>query len=142
MHDNFKVDKVQTAEILVPQASTLQNHYFPPQPNLRNVPLTALETFGVDTVSTSPNGVALISDALAAASYLVLMTATNNQFVLRIPYVSMNITGGVAATYYQFDLTEFSGQEVVWEKSYMFIANTALISGAQDESFLFSIYYH
>ena len=142
MHDNFKVDKVQTAEILVPQASTLQNHYFPPQPNLRNVPLTALETFGVDTGSTSPNGVALISDALAAASYLVLMTATNNQFVLRVPYVSMCITGGVAATYYQFDLTEFSGQEVVWEKSYMFIANTALISGAQDESFLFSIYYH
>ena len=141
MHNGFKINKVQTVEILVPAASTVQNYYFPPQPNLRHVPLTALEAFGVDTVSTSPNSVAVVNDALAAASYLILITASNDEFVYRIPYVSLCITGGVAATYYQFDLSEFEGQRVVWEKSYIQVANTALISGAQDESYVFSVYY-
>jgi len=138
---SFKVDKVQTAEILVPQSSTVQNYYFPPLPNLRNVSMVALETFGVDTVTTTPNAVAVVSDALAAASYLILITDANQEFVYRIPYISLCITGGAAATYYQFDITQFEGQDVVWEKSYIQVANTALISGAQDEAYLFSIYY-
>ncbi len=72
----FKAAKYELVELLVSgvavtgQTQTQWN--FPDLPKLRYTALMALETFAVDTITVSPNNVALPTAAIMQKSYLVL----------------------------------------------------------------------
>lgn len=133
----------QIANIRIPQSSTLQRHYFPDMPNLRDVHLFGLESFSVGSLTNDPNNVAVVNDALIQCTYLTLVNAKSDQFIYRFPLINLIRTqNNTAAPFVSvFGLNEFAGQETIFTKSFIEIANTGTISGAQDESVVFNIYF-
>jgi hypothetical protein len=100
----------------------------------------ALETFAVDTVTVSPNNVALPSAAIMQKSYLVLYS-NERQDLFRIPLVSLIRTQATTAATAPFvrSLPEFSGQKITWDKSYITIASAP--ANTTNISFVFGVYY-
>ena len=133
----------QTANIVIPTASTLQRHYFPDLPNLRTVHLLGLETFSVGSLTNDANNVAVANNALLQCTYLTLVNNASNQFIYRFPLINLIRTNNnTAAPFVWVDaLNEFAGQRTIFTKSFIEIANTATISGAIDESIVFNIYF-
>lgn len=133
----------QVANIVIPTASTLQRHYFPDLPNLRDVHLLGIETFSVGSLTNDPNNVPVVNDALIQCTYLTLVNQKSNQFIYRFPLINLIRTqNNTAAPFVSvFSLAEFAGQETIFTKSFIEIANTGTISGAQDESIVFNIFF-
>ena len=140
---NKDIFNTQIASIVIPQGSTLQRHYFPDLPNLRDVHLLGLETFSVGSLTDDPNNVAIVNNALLQCTYLTLVNAQSDQFVYRFPLINLirtyNNTG--APFVYVESLNQFAGQSAIFTKSFIEIADTTTISGAQDESVTFNIYF-
>jgi hypothetical protein len=113
----FKAAKYELVELLVPGvASTGQTQTqwsFPDLPKLRYTSLLAMETFGVDTQTASPNNVATPTAAILQKSYLVLY-ANERQDLYRIPLISLVRTQATtgASTPFVRALFEFQGQKV------------------------------
>ena len=133
----------QSANIVIPTGSTLQRHYFPDLPNLRHVHLLGLETFSVSSLTNDANNVPVANDALLQCTYLTLVNAASDQFIYRFPIINLIRTNNnTAAPFVWVDnLAEFAGQRTIFTKSFIEIANTGTISGAQDESIVFNIYF-
>lgn len=133
----------QVAVIKIPTASTLQRHYFPDLPNLRNVHLLGLETFSIGSLTDDPNNVPTVNNALLQCTYLTLVNAQSDQFVYRFPLINLIRTRNDTATpFVSVDaLNEFAGMTAIFTKSFIEIADTTTISGAQDESVIFNIFY-
>ena len=140
----FKAAKYELVELLVPGvASTGQTNTqwsFPDLPKLRYTSLLAIETFGVDTVTASPNNVAAPTAAILQKSYLVLY-ANDRQDLYRIPLVSLVRTQATtsASTPFVRGLYEFQGQKVTYDKSFVQIASAP--GNTTNFSFIFGIYY-
>jgi hypothetical protein len=140
----FKAAKYELVELLVPGvASTGQTNTqwsFPDLPKLRYTSLLAIETFGVDTVTASPNNIAAPTAAILQKSYLVLY-ANERQDLYRIPLVSLVRTQATtnASTPFVRGLYEFQGQKVTYDKSFVQIASAP--GNTTNFSFIFGIYY-
>lgn len=140
----FKAAKYELVELLVPGvASTGQTQTqwsFPDLPKLRYTSLLAMETFGVDTMTVSPNNVATPTAAILQKSYLVLY-ANERQDLYRIPLISLVRTQATtgASTPFVRALFEFQGQKVTWDKSYIQISSAP--ANTSNFSFIFGVYY-
>jgi hypothetical protein len=140
----FKAAKYELVELLVPgvavtgQTQTQWN--FPDLPKLRYTALMALETFAVDTITVSPNNVALPTAAIMQKSYLVLYS-NERQDLYRIPLVSLIRTQATTSASAPFvrSLPEFSGQKITWDKSFVQIASAP--ANTANFSFCFGVYY-
>ena len=140
----FKAAKYELVELLVAgvavtgQTQTQWN--FPDLPKLRYTALMALETFAVDTITVSPNNVALPTAAIMQKSYLVLYS-NERQDLYRIPLVSLIRTQATTSASAPFvrSLPEFSGQKITWDKSYVQIASAP--ANTANFSFCFGVYY-
>lgn len=139
----FKAAKYELVELLVPGVAggqTQTQFSFPDLPKLRYTALMALETFAVDTLTVSPNNVALPSAAVMQKSYLVLYS-NERQDLFRIPLISLirtQATTGASAPFVR-SLPEFSGQKITWDKSYVTIASAP--ANTTNISFVFGVYY-
>jgi hypothetical protein len=139
----FKAAKYELVELLVPGVAggqTQTQFSFPDLPKLRYTALMALETFAVDTLTVSPNNVALPSAAILQKSYLVLYS-NERQDLFRIPLISLirtQATTGASAPFVR-SLPEFSGQKITWDKSYVTIASAP--ANTTNISFVFGVYY-
>jgi hypothetical protein len=139
----FKAAKYELVELLVPGVAggqTQTQFSFPDLPKLRWTALMALETFAVDTLTVSPNNVALPSAAILQKSYLVLYS-NERQDLFRIPLISLirtQATTGASAPFVR-SLPEFSGQKITWDKSYVTIASAP--ANTTNISFVFGVYY-
>jgi hypothetical protein len=139
----FKAAKYELVELLVPGVAggqTQTQFSFPDLPKLRYTALMALETFAVDTLTVSPNNVALPSAAILQKSYLVLYS-NERQDLFRIPLISLirtQATTGASAPFVR-SLPEFSGQKITWDKSYVTIASAP--ANTTNISFCFGVYY-
>jgi hypothetical protein len=140
----FKAAKYELVELLVPGVATTgqtnTQWSFPDLPKLRYTSLLAMETFGVDTVTNSPNNVATPTAAILQKSYLVLY-ANERQDLYRIPLISLVRTQATtgASTPFVRALYEFQGQKVTWDKSFVTIANAP--ANTANFSFIFGVYY-
>jgi hypothetical protein len=140
----FKAAKYEMVELLVPGVATTgqtQTQWnFPDLPKLRYTSLLAVETFAVDTMTVSPNNVAVAAAAILQKSYLVLY-ADERQDLYRIPLVSLVRTQATTSATSPFvrQLFEFQGQKVTWDKSYIQIASAP--ANTSNFSFIFGIYY-
>ena len=95
----FKAAKYELVELLVPGVAggqTQTQWSFPDLPKLRYTSLLAMETFGVDTQTVSPNNVATPTAAILQKSYLVLY-ANERQDLYRIPLISLVRTQATTA---------------------------------------------
>jgi hypothetical protein len=99
-----------------------------------------MESFGVDTMTVSPNNVATATAAILQKSYLVLY-ANERQDLYRIPLVSLVRTQATtsASTPFVRGLFEFQGQKVTWDKSFIQIASAP--ANTANFSFIFGVYY-
>ena len=140
----FKAAKYEMVELLVPGVATTgqtQTQWnFPDLPKLRYTSLLAVETFAVDTMTVSPNNVAVAAAAILQKSYLVLY-ADERQDLYRIPLVSLVRTQATTSATSPFvrQLFEFQGQKVTWDKSYIQIASAP--ANTANFSFIFGVYY-
>lgn len=140
----FKAAKYEMVELLVPGVATTgqtQTQWnFPDLPKLRYTSLLAVETFAVDTMTVSPNNVAVAAAAILQKSYLVLY-ADERQDLYRIPLVSLVRTQATTSATSPFvrQLFEFQGQKVTWDKSYIQIASAP--ANTSNFSFIFGVYY-
>lgn len=139
----FKAAKYELVELLVPGVAggqTQTQFSFPDLPKLRYTALMALETFAVDTLTVSPNNVALPSAAILQKSYLVLYS-NERQDLFRIPLISLIRTQATSTPSAPFvrSLPEFSGQKITWDKSYVTIASAP--ANTTNISFVFGVYY-
>lgn len=140
----FKAAKYELVELLVPgvavSGQTQTQWNFPDLPKLRYTALMALETFAVDTITVSPNNVALPTAAIMQKSYLVLYS-NERQDLYRIPLVSLIRTQATTSASAPFvrSLPEFSGQKITWDKSYVQIASAP--ANTANFSFCFGVYY-
>lgn len=140
----FKAAKYELVELLVPGvASTGQTQTqwsFPDLPKLRYTSLLAIETFGVDQMTASPNNVAVATAAILQKTYLTLY-ANERQDLYRIPMISMvraqAVTG--ATTPFTRALFEVNGAKVTWDKSFVNIASAP--ANTSNFSFIFGVYY-
>ena len=140
----FKAAKYELVELLVPgvavSGQTQTQWNFPDLPKLRYTALMALETFAVDTITVSPNNVALPTAAIMQKSYLVLYS-NERQDLYRIPLVSLIRTQATTSASAPFvrSLPEFSGQKITWDKSFVQIASAP--ANTANFSFCFGVYY-
>jgi hypothetical protein len=139
----LKTGKYELVELLVTgvaggQTQTQWN--FPDLPKLRYTSLLAMETFGSDTMSASPNNVATAANTILEKSYLVLY-ANERQDLYRIPLVSLVRTQATTSANTPFvrQLFEFNGSKVTWDKSYIQISSAP--ANTTNFSFIFGVYY-
>lgn len=140
----FKSSKYELVELLVTGVAvtgqTQTQWSFPDLPKLRYTSTLALETWAVDTLSVSPNNVALPSAAILQKSYLVLY-ANERQDLYRIPLISLcrtQATTGASAPFVR-QLFELNGQKITWDKSYISIASAP--ANTTNISFCIGVYY-
>lgn len=141
----FKAAKFEFVSIAIPGVAVTGNSgtlfNFPDLPKLRYTALLAMETYGVDTLSVSPNNVANSTAAILEKSFLVLY-ANERQDLYRIPLISLvrvQATTG-ASTPFNRALFEFQGgPKVTWDKSYVQMASAP--ANTTDISLNFGVYY-
>jgi hypothetical protein len=139
----FKALKYELVELLVPGVAggnTGTQFNFPDLPKLRYVNVQAIETFGIDTITASPNNVAIATAAFLQKSYLVLYS-NQRQDLWRIPLVSMVRTQATTAASTPFvrGLFELKDQQITWDKSYVAMASAP--ANTVNFSFIFGVYY-
>ena len=142
MNDNyFKIDQCQTAEIIVPAASTVNRYYFHNLPNLRCKRLMALNTYTFDNIPAAPSQAIVINAAVSNVAFLTLVDEQNRELIKEIPYLELVSTGAVNAATVNRWFHAINDHVIVWEKSYITLGATGGIAPAQDEVFLFNIYF-
>jgi hypothetical protein len=141
----FKAAKFEFVSIAIPGVAVTGNSgtlfNFPDLPKLRYTSLLAMETYGADTLSVSPNNVTNTSASILQKSFLVLY-ANERQDLYRIPLISLvriQATTG-ASTPFNRALFEFQGgPKVTWDKSYVQMASAP--ANTTDISLNFGVYY-
>lgn len=143
----FSIRNAEYVELFIPTGSTKQTYYFPDLPNLRNKPITGIECFSASEQSKGQSGYDVVPAANLREAYLVLYFDGGEfiqvplQSIHRVSTTLTSLTAGTNATF--FDIPQLAGQNVVWTKSYVFIADTTNLSGTiAGKEFLFNVYYN
>jgi hypothetical protein len=141
----FSIRNAEYVELYIPSGSTKQTYYFPDLPNLRNKPITGIETFGNLEQSKGQSGYDVVDGKYFRDAYLVLYF-DGGEFI-QVPLQSLHrvsttsTTNGNNTTF--FDIPQLAGQNIVWTKSYVFVTNTTSLSaGIAGTEFLFNVYYN
>lgn len=139
----LRASKYELVELLVQGiagGNTQTKFNFPDLPKLRYVSTLAIETFGVDTMSVSPNNVAIATAAILEKSYLVLYS-DERQDLYRIPLISLCRTQATtgASTPFVRQLFEFNAPKITWDKSYIELASAP--ANTTNFSYIFGVFY-
>ena len=135
----MQTNKFELVELVINAGTSGSRFNFPDQPKLRYVKLNAIESYDVNDLTVSSTGNALVSAANFKLSYLVLYI-NGGENVNRIPLISLHRTqSGSSPDPFVMGLSQFQGQQVTWEKSYILTGNS--ITAASTFSFLLGIYY-
>jgi len=116
-----KINRYQNIEVQIPYLSTATRFYFPDQPNLRFVSLINMVAYNENDYTPSvlsslpvvPNYIDFLSNVF------VVLYANDKESINRVP-ISEFMTNGIfqnfATSWFRM---AFTGQEVVWPKSYL-----------------------
>lgn len=140
----FKTQKFELVDVPVLSTNTGTRFQFPDLPKLRYTSLLAIEvyTFG-DYQNSIITGNQLDTMAnIQQYSPFITLYANERQDVYRVPFVDMHRIQNNSNDSFVRQLFEFSGQKVVWDKSYIeCVASPQSIIGGATRSFLFGVYY-
>lgn len=131
--------KSKCITIRVPQSSRATEFYFPDQPDLRHVKLTALSIIPVTVTPKTYENNNVVNAVLFSNCFITLFDYSGYAFVDKVPiYVFQQIIGADQANLWG---VLFNGQTVNWSKSFIHVADASTISIVQDEFFNIVINY-
>ena len=137
-----KVQNYEIIEVPIQASSTGTKFYVPDQPQLRFVSLLNLTCYTTDTISVSPlSGNPLLSLANLKQTFLVLYY-NDKESVKYLPVLELNrVVSNTATAAFSFDITPFSGQQIIWAKSYIQTPTAYSSISASNFSVCFGVYY-
>ena len=137
-----KVQNYEIIEVPIQASSTGTKFYVPDQPQLRFVSLLNLTCYTTDTISVSPlSGNPLLSLANLKQTFLVLYY-NDKESVKYLPVLELNrVVSNTATAAFIFDITPFSGQQIIWAKSYIQTPTAYSSISASNFSVCFGVYY-
>lgn len=137
-----KVQRYELIECPIQQSSTGTKFFLPDQPQLRFVSLLNLVVYTTDTITNSPlSGNPLLSIANMKTTFLVLYY-NDTEAVNRIPVLELNrVVTNSATGAFSFDITPFSGQQIIWSKSYITTPTAYSSISGSNFSVCFGVYY-
>ena len=130
------IKRAEYCDILIGATSTKQVIYFPDLPNLRTAKIFGLEVYTADTQQYSLNGNTVQAETQIKNSVTTLYFDGGD--FIQIPTLSLYRND---ATGFYGNIPELAGQRIVWPKSYITLTDVAGITGYQNKSFVYSIYY-
>lgn len=138
----FAIRNAEYVELIFP-ASPKQQTFFPDLPNLRQKPVTGIEVYSANEQTKGQSGVDLVALANLNKAYVVLYF-DGGEFI-QVPLQSIHRLGidgsGIAQSF--GDIPQLAGQNIVWTKSYVFIADTTSItSNFGSKELVFNVYYN
>jgi len=132
-----KLIKSEVIEVKIIGGSTTNKIQLPDVPNLRNVHLWNIESWTLQEIPVSIlSNTPLVNQALYNSIFLTLQSYNGKNFMWQKPLLSFKnvsstiVLPAVANTFVSWFPTLFAGQKVNWPKSYIEIANVALIPAA------------
>jgi hypothetical protein len=150
-----QIVKSQLVEISIPTANTTLTQFkFPTQDFLRGKYIISIESLNVHDVPVSPIGNAVITYVNMQNSFLTLYEqnpeATDAQGITssgegqwneNIPLVTLHRLQNASTDAYTSELPIFTPRVIVWEKSYVQLANGTTLGNGAAVSFLFQVGY-
>lgn len=151
----LQIVKSQLVEIPIQTVgSTAAQYKFPTQDFLRGKYIVGIEAFNVVDMPVSPqSGFALITNANMLASFLTLyeqqpeqtdaqgITSTGEgQWNELMPLISLHRTSNGTSPFV-YELSYFTPRIVIWEKSYVQLANGVTLGNGAAVSYVFQVYY-
>ena len=134
------VQNYEFIEVVIPQSSTATRFYFADQPQLRFVSMLNLVAYTPAVVSNSVlSGNPLLSLANLKNTYLVLYY-NDKESVNRIPVLELNRVANTTDPY-SFQITPFSGQQIIWSKSYILTPTAYSSISGSNYSACFGVYW-
>ena len=124
----------------IPQDSTLSRINIKLNSNLKSVKLLGLEAFNAEVFSVSPKGKAVVSAALFKKAFLVLNI--NGADNVQLPLANLKrAQSNTAGDTWTVQFTEFTGQVIDWEKSYIQFGAPQDTAALADTEFVFLAHY-
>lgn len=137
------LNKTYTTTIPVKAGSSKNTLYFPTINVLNETFTTSIETFIPEVLTVSENNAPLASSALLEVSFLNLMVGDIrwiwNLPLLKIVNLNNQFSTGVASSLFQIELDNL---QIIWDKSYIYIADISKIDPAIDQEYQFNISYN
>ena len=121
-----KVQRYQNIEINIPYLSTANRFYFPDQPNLRFVSLINMVAYTAAEYNPSVlSSLPVIPSASAPLLNMSLVLYANDkESINRIPIAEFLTNGIFTNPVTSFFRLAFTGQNVIWPKSYIILTQT------------------
>lgn len=151
---DFRNIKTQLVELPVIIGSTLTNPKFPAQDFLRNKFIISIETFSVNDIAFAPSGNTLPTTANLMASFLTLYgqnpeaidaqgitSSGDGQWLENIPLVSLHRAQNTVPDPFVRNLYILQPRVIVWEKSFVSLANGQVLGNSAPLSFVFLVGY-
>ena len=140
----FKTQKYELVDVPVQSTNNGTRFQFPDLPKLRYTSLLAMELYTFNDFSASivtGNQLDVYSNITQYSPFLTLY-ANERQDVYRVPLVNLHRIQNTAGEPFIRQLFEFSGQKIVWDKSFIeCVVSPQSIIGNLTRSFLFGVYY-
>lgn len=140
----FKTQKFELVDVPVLSTNTGTRFQFPDLPKLRYTSLLAIEVYTfADFNNSIISGNQLDTMAnIRQYSPFITLYANERQDIYRVPFTDMHRIQNTSNDSFVRQMFEFSGQKVVWDKSYIeCVVGPQSIIGAATRSFLFGVYY-
>jgi len=117
-----------------------QIYYFPVLENLNGKLTQGISFYSPTVLARTQQNVPVSNNNVLKSSYLTLVIGAENQ-IWNIPVIDLiTVTDGSANVASNPFAIEFNNLPVIWAKSYIYVANTALIAATQ-ESYAINIMY-
>ena len=138
-----KLQNFEFIECIVPQSSTGTRFYFSDQPQLRFVSTLNIVVYTPGVVTNSIlSGNPLLSQANLKNTYLVLYY-NDKESVNRMPVLELNRIASNSSTAdpFVFNPAPFSGQQIIWSKSYILTPTAYSSISTSNYSVCFGVYW-
>jgi hypothetical protein len=137
----FKIDRVQSVELLIPVGFAPIEIPFLSTPDLAGKKIFALQCHCDATpITTTPSGFPIVNIATFERSYLILRDKNKREIFKRLPLANGFLFSTSASEVYSQFLIE--DQVIDWDNSSVLIASNVSTALPAGQAFLFTVHYH
>ena len=126
------LDKSYLAEVQITGGSTSQQFNFPTLNNLDGKFTQGMSAYGVGAMPKAPSGSTVIGATLFNSCFVNLFVGDVDQY-WNMPlndFVTIRNSASASTVYYNPYAIEFNNVQIIWAKSFIFVADTSLLPAA------------